>query len=307
MTSVSFNSGGKLEEENLTGAGFSNVVVAAGIPANVSIDLAGVFEQVRIEVPSIRLNVLAGTIKEINVGSSSGGINVALASGVDVQTVNLNAATAISGLGKIQTAYLNVNNINIEQIPTSLTTIAAGIVGTVGGQQLSAGVYTLLQILQKLQALLSAGLDSQAEIDAAQQAYTEANNALNNLPQSEETSSLQQMLQDYLTNINDAQTTLKSTWVLTKSYDQALTSDFGITLSSSKSYSYYSLYTSSGIQIGTRKAVNQKIRGLSIVFSPLSDLQLRFYNSVDAAAAAAATAGLTGSYSNGEGLGVINF
>lgn len=302
---ISFYSGGKLEEENLTGLGFSKVIAAAGIPASASIDLAGAFDQVNIQAPSINLNVLTGTINEINVGSKSGGTSVALALGVNVQTVNLNAATDIRGLGEIQTAYLNASNINIEQIPTNLTTIAAGIVGIVGGRQLSAGTYTLLQILQKLQALISAGLDSQAEIDAAQQAYTEANNELSGLPDSAEKSALQQTLQDYQTAINEAQAALKSTWVLTKSYDQALTSDFGITLSSSKSYSYYAVY-SSGVQIETRKAVNQKIRGLSIVFSPLDDLQLRFYNSADAAAAAA-TASLTGSCGNGEGLGVIKF
>lgn len=306
FSTISFQSGGKLEEENLTGLGFSKVVAAAGLPANASIELAGTFDQVNIEAPDISLIVLTGTIKEINVGSQSGGFRMALASGVNVQTVNLSAATNINGLGQIQSAYLNVNNINIEQIPTNLTTIATGIVGVVGGQQLTAGVYTLLQILQKLQALISAGLDSQAEIDAAQQAYTEANNALNNLPNSEETNTLQQTLQDYLTTINDAQATLESTWVLTKSYDQALTSDFGINLSNSNSYSYYALYTSSGVLIDSRKEVSQKIRGLSIVFSPLSDLQLRFYNSMDAAAEPT-TASLTGSCSNGVGLGVINF
>lgn len=174
-----------------------------------------------------------------------------------------------------------------------------------------------LKILQNLEALVSGGLNSQAEIDTARNTLEEARIAVEDLENCAKKNELLNRLSNCQTAINEAQAALISanedndaasgTWSLVKSFEQTLTSDFSIkTINNPHNPTHFALFTSNGDQIDSRKALNDKVRGLSLIFSQLSNLQLRFYNSADAADPIAA-ASLTGTYSDGQGIGILEF
>lgn len=174
-----------------------------------------------------------------------------------------------------------------------------------------------VQIIQNLELLIAGGLNSQAKIDTARQTLEESRLAVEALENAAPKDELSTRVSQCQTAINEAQAALISasednveasgTWSLIKTSGQSLTSDFRITaIKSPHNPTHFALFTTNGVQIDSRKALNDRVRGLSIVFSQLSNLQVYFYNSADAAGPVA-VASLAGTNSDGQGLGILQF
>lgn len=98
----------------------------------------------------------------------------------------------------------------------------------------------------------------------------------------------------------------ENSWILTKPYPGALTSDFRITLSESMDTYYYRIFTENHVPIGPITSVNDKVRNLSIVFNNFSDLEITLYGDSDGENYEG-TVTLEGQVNDGVGTGWIMF
>jgi anti-sigma factor RsiW len=128
---VEAESGTKLEEENLTGNGFEEVIIA--VPAGASVELIGDFDTVNIESPNANINVGQGTIQNITLAPATQGTVINLDAGATVNTFTAHSATQVTGTGTIQTANINANGVNMDIKPTTIA-VAEGVVATVAGE-----------------------------------------------------------------------------------------------------------------------------------------------------------------------------
>ena len=131
---VDAQSNAKLEEDNLTGTGFTDVIVE--VPAGADVELQGDFGKVQVESPNTKVNVTEGTISSLTVSEAATGSDVNLAVGATVTTLTLDTATEVTGQGTIGTANINVSGSIIEQTPTT-TNVAPETTGNVGGKPVS--------------------------------------------------------------------------------------------------------------------------------------------------------------------------
>ncbi len=102
IAKVEAQSKSKLEETNLTGAGFSEVVI--NIPTAAGIELKGDFGKVLLDSANTKVSIMEGVISELTLSPEAKGSNVSLAAGSTVKTLTLNGAADITGQGKIETA-----------------------------------------------------------------------------------------------------------------------------------------------------------------------------------------------------------
>ncbi len=109
---VTLESGATLVEVTLTGEGFETVVVSQVVPAEAGITLEGNFTAVEVNAKDAK----------IEIPSES-----------QVETLTLNAATKVTGEGKIGTADINAKGVVIEQKPAT-TNVAKGITANVAGR-----------------------------------------------------------------------------------------------------------------------------------------------------------------------------
>jgi hypothetical protein len=128
---VEAESGTKLEEENLTGNGFEEVIIA--VPAGASVELIGDFDEVNIESPHANINVGQGSIQNITLAPATQGTVINLDAGATVNTFTAHSATQVTGTGTIQTANINANGVNMDIKPTTIA-VAEGVVATVAGE-----------------------------------------------------------------------------------------------------------------------------------------------------------------------------
>ena len=100
---VSIESGCILEEDSLTGKGFTDITVTKSLPANAIVELVGAFENVDVAASNIVVKLLSGTVVNLNTKGSATGVTVDVASSASVTTLDLDAKTKVTGQGKIGT------------------------------------------------------------------------------------------------------------------------------------------------------------------------------------------------------------
>ncbi|QSZ27550.1 S-layer homology domain-containing protein [Aceticella autotrophica] len=128
--SVTLQSGGKLEEDNVTGKGFTDVSIEG---TNTQVTLKGNYDNIKVNAPGVSVEVASGTVNNLTVSDTAKDSKINIDDGVKVSVIAANAAAAITGKGTIETANINANNVTIEQKPTN-TNIASGITAIIGGQ-----------------------------------------------------------------------------------------------------------------------------------------------------------------------------
>ncbi len=125
---VDTRSAAKLEEENLTGNGFREVIME--IPEGYTAELAGSFEAVTIENPNTRVMLLNGAIQKVNVENRAQGASIDISAQATVKAITVNAENvSTTGKGIIESAEINGNNASLEQKPASVK-VADGVAGT---------------------------------------------------------------------------------------------------------------------------------------------------------------------------------
>ncbi|QSZ27532.1 S-layer homology domain-containing protein [Aceticella autotrophica] len=129
--SVTLQSGGKLEEDNVTGKGFTDVSIEG---TNTQVTLIGNYDNIKVNAPGVSVEVASGTVNNLTISDTAKDSKINIDDGVKVSVLAVNAAAAITGKGTIETANINANNVTIEQKPTN-TNIASGITAIIGGQK----------------------------------------------------------------------------------------------------------------------------------------------------------------------------
>lgn len=122
----------KLEEYQLTGTGFNDVLVLDDIPAGANVVFEGNFDDVKIDSANINVAVGSGTIGTLTLDKEAVNTNVTVAQTAKVTTLTLDAAANVTGTGSIGTANINASGTKIEQKPTTVN-VPTGVQATVAG------------------------------------------------------------------------------------------------------------------------------------------------------------------------------
>ncbi|MGI5838387.1 MAG: GLUG motif-containing protein [bacterium] len=137
---ISMETGAKLQEEGLTGAGFENVTVdVATEESGRQIDLEGEFESVIIET-AVEITITGDTvINNLQITENAAGTTVNVAEGAALDSLTLNARTTVRGTGAITLAAINAAGCTLKQSPAKVV-IAAGITAIIGGKEVAGTV-----------------------------------------------------------------------------------------------------------------------------------------------------------------------
>ena len=135
---ITLQSGALLEEGSGTGSGFGNVDLAAGIPANAEVSLAGTFETVDIFATAIQINLTSGSIGQLMVAPGAANTTIDIAGGASINTLILNAIAAVTGTGSIGTALINASGSTIAQTPGHVA-YGNGVIAVIGNPLVSGG------------------------------------------------------------------------------------------------------------------------------------------------------------------------
>lgn len=102
-----------------------------------NIDLKGTFNNVTMKSKS-KLEILKGSkVDKMEIGEEASGANVQFSKSSEVKTLELNAASKISGQGKIEKAEVNSENVKIEQRVSKVILNKKVESTDVGGKELS--------------------------------------------------------------------------------------------------------------------------------------------------------------------------
>jgi hypothetical protein len=110
-----------LEESNLTGVGFTNVTLDAGLPAGSKVTLIGSFNELTILAKNISIE-LTGSVQKITVGANATGVTLKLGQGTTVVSLILDAPIVVTGPGTIQTVTEHVPGSTYETQPVTIVT-----------------------------------------------------------------------------------------------------------------------------------------------------------------------------------------
>ncbi len=117
---IILNSGAKLEETELTGNGFGECELSLEIPEGEEVKLIGDFEQIDINASNVDINIISGTIEELNVEEVAQNTKIEVSKNASINTLTLDAKTEVSGKGTIETANVNADGSTIEQKPNKV-------------------------------------------------------------------------------------------------------------------------------------------------------------------------------------------
>ncbi|MDD2402222.1 MAG: cadherin-like beta sandwich domain-containing protein, partial [Clostridia bacterium] len=109
---VEANTEAKLEETDLEGSGFNEVIIEVSQGAEV--ELAGDFEEIKIETPESKIKVQEGTIQNLIIQEEAENTKVDLVYGAKVKILTANTASQITGKGTIETANANEQGVIIQ-------------------------------------------------------------------------------------------------------------------------------------------------------------------------------------------------
>lgn len=129
---ITLQSGALLEEGSGTGSGFGNVNLAAAIPANAQVSLAGTFETVDVLATSIQVNLASGSVGQLQVAPGAGNTDIIINGGARISDLILNAIARVTGTGTIGNALINVNGSTLAQTPEHVAygNNATAVIGT---------------------------------------------------------------------------------------------------------------------------------------------------------------------------------
>jgi hypothetical protein len=128
VNQVIVNSPVTLQESNLTGVGFGNVILSDKLPAGSIVTLKGTFDKVVSIGNGIHVILAEGSIKEMTYSATSTGSTLELASGTTITNLNLEAVTKVTGKGAITTTTISpaVQATGKQTFETQPTAIVVG-------------------------------------------------------------------------------------------------------------------------------------------------------------------------------------
>ncbi|MDF2839992.1 MAG: S-layer domain protein, partial [Clostridia bacterium] len=137
IDTVDIGANAELEEFELTGAGFNDVIVLDDIPVGANVIFEGNFGDVQIDSANINVAVQSGTLNSLTLAAAAVNTNINLGQQAAVTTMTLDAASNVTGTGTIGTANINATGTVMQQTPTTVVT-APNVIAQVGGQPATA-------------------------------------------------------------------------------------------------------------------------------------------------------------------------
>ncbi len=134
-------SGARLEEKELEGAGFKDVEVMVLKPGE-AVELDGDFESVKIKSEAALKITTDSRIGELKVEKEAEGTNIEVEKESVIEALVLNCAAVVSGDGRIEVANINAEGVSIEKMPERLE-LAKGVTVSVEGEEIekSTAIY----------------------------------------------------------------------------------------------------------------------------------------------------------------------
>lgn len=128
----------KVEEANLSGKGFIDLVVEKKVEGKIEVNLAGV-KVANLEIKTVEVALSADKNTEIKtLEVKAGDVNVTTEKGTTITTLVADGKVSVTGQGTIQKAVVNVSGVSFETKPQSQE-VATGVTpptvgtGTTGG------------------------------------------------------------------------------------------------------------------------------------------------------------------------------
>lgn len=120
----------KLEEKGVSGVGFTDVELAAQLPAGAQVTLDGTFDTLDVKAAALSVQLTRGTVGSVQVGAQATGTSVEVADGATVARLVLDAVVKLLGNGTIQTAVVNETaaGSSFVKVPASVQGSAAASV-----------------------------------------------------------------------------------------------------------------------------------------------------------------------------------
>ena len=138
VTTIDVQTSAHIEENNLIGQGFKDVKV--NTPAWNNVQFSGDFNKIDVNTPQSLVNIVSGSILELNVSQYAKGAQVNVYPNAAIKTMNLNEAAIINGTGIIDTANINANGSSISKKPTTVH-LASGVSSSIAGISTSSTVW----------------------------------------------------------------------------------------------------------------------------------------------------------------------
>ncbi|MDQ0891607.1 hypothetical protein QFZ81_006695 [Paenibacillus sp. V4I9] len=136
---VTVQSNAKIEAE--TGSKINSVTLSEALPKDSRIQLVGSFETVNVVAQSIVIELPKGSVKDFNVGKAASDTKIDIGNEAAILSLILNAATNISGQGKISNATVNSEGVSMEKAPEKTTRgadVPSDVKLKVGGNEVKA-------------------------------------------------------------------------------------------------------------------------------------------------------------------------
>jgi hypothetical protein len=129
---VTLQSSSKLEESNLTGEGFKDVILSEVMPDESKVVLEGSFKNVDVNANNITMDIPKGSVNILDMNVASTGSTIHVGSVADIDSLTLDAAVSITGQGTIDNVQFNTSGASVQQTPTKIV-VVNGVNATVGG------------------------------------------------------------------------------------------------------------------------------------------------------------------------------
>ncbi|MCP3746624.1 S-layer homology domain-containing protein [Paenibacillus sp. A3M_27_13] len=103
------------------GASVDRVTLTNELPAKSNVSLTGYFHTVNVEAFAINVNIPNGQIDKLNVADNATGTTIDTAQESSILSLVLNAAAKVIGLGSVDKAVVNAENVSFQTKPKSMT------------------------------------------------------------------------------------------------------------------------------------------------------------------------------------------
>lgn len=134
IASVEARSSVLLEEANLAGTGFNNVLFNA--PTGALVELDGVFRNVNVEAPKVRLDFLQGSIDHLNLSLAARDAEVYLDNDTVTKKLSIISKATIEGRGIINDAEVFGDGVIFDKAPQKIK-VATGVKAKVNGRTIT--------------------------------------------------------------------------------------------------------------------------------------------------------------------------
>lgn len=112
VDSVNMISGGKLEEQNLSGSGFGTVIINEESKSTDPVILVGKFESIDVKAANFIIDI-EGTIGDLKVDSTAKNTTVNISRDSSIVSLSIYASVTLTGTGKVESAVLQASNIEL--------------------------------------------------------------------------------------------------------------------------------------------------------------------------------------------------